>query len=114
MADQARAHGGALARSGSGLGAANGVVRPFDAQREAIGDRRYLGMYDARFHSTHRCAQAALKAGLAFVRACPVQCCAGLHFKPQELCHVVCTTFEPSGANENCLCRGALKMRSSQ
>lgn len=56
VADQARAHGGSLARSASGLGAVNGVVRPFDAQREAIGDRRYLGMYDARFHSTHRCA----------------------------------------------------------
>lgn len=27
-------------------------VRPFDAQRQAIGDRRYLGLYDARFHST--------------------------------------------------------------
>ena len=61
MAEQARAHGGALAGSASGLGAMNGVVRPFDAQREAIGDRRYLGSYDARFHSTHRCvgAQAA-------------------------------------------------------
>ena len=59
VADQARAHGGALARSASGLGAqATGVVRPFDAQRAAIGDRRYLGMYDARFHSTHWCAGA--------------------------------------------------------
>lgn len=27
-------------------------VRPFDAQRVSIGDRRYLGLYDARFHST--------------------------------------------------------------
>ncbi|KAK9805474.1 hypothetical protein WJX72_000323 [[Myrmecia] bisecta] len=26
--------------------------RPFDAQYAAIGDRRFLGMYDARFHST--------------------------------------------------------------
>jgi hypothetical protein len=29
-----------------------GVVRPFDAQRAAYTDRRLLGMYDARFHST--------------------------------------------------------------
>ena len=30
----------------------NADVRPFDAQRSAIGDRRYLGGFDARFHST--------------------------------------------------------------
>ena len=29
-------------------------VRPLDAQLAAIGDRRYLGMYDARFHSTNK------------------------------------------------------------
>ena len=32
-------------------------MRPFDAQRSAIGDRRYLGGFDARFHSTSQCAQ---------------------------------------------------------
>eukprot|EP00884_Botryococcus_braunii_P014525 jgi/Botrbrau1/23073/Bobra.0243s0014.1 len=32
--------------------AKKGVVRPFDAQRAAYTDRRLLGMYDARFHST--------------------------------------------------------------
>ena len=30
----------------------NPQIRPFDAQRAAIGDRRYLGGFDARFHST--------------------------------------------------------------
>ena len=29
-------------------------VRPLDAQLAALGDRRYLGMYDARFHSTNK------------------------------------------------------------
>lgn len=29
-------------------------VRPLHAQLAAIGDRRMLGMYDARFHSTNR------------------------------------------------------------
>ena len=28
-------------------------IKPFEIQRNAIGDRRYLGGYDARFHSTH-------------------------------------------------------------
>ena len=33
----------------------NGPINPFEAQRAAgIGDRRYLGKYDARFHSTNR------------------------------------------------------------
>lgn len=32
----------------------DGNLRPFDAQRAAIGDRRFLGGYDARFHSTNR------------------------------------------------------------
>ena len=35
-------------------------VRPLDAQLAAIGDRRYLGMYDARFHSTNKCAYCLL------------------------------------------------------
>ena len=29
-------------------------VKPFEVQRNAIGDRRYLGGYDARFHSTNK------------------------------------------------------------
>ena len=29
-------------------------LRPLDAQLAALGDRRYMGMYDARFHSTHK------------------------------------------------------------
>ena len=29
-------------------------VKPFEVQRKAIGDRRYLGGYDARFHSTNK------------------------------------------------------------
>lgn len=33
----------------------SGPINPFEAQRAAgIGDRRYLGKYDARFHSTNR------------------------------------------------------------
>lgn len=28
-------------------------IKPFEIQRNAIGDRRYLGGYDARFHSTN-------------------------------------------------------------
>ena len=31
----------------------NKDVKPFEVQRTAIGDRRYLGGYDARFHSTN-------------------------------------------------------------
>lgn len=31
----------------------NKDVKPFEVQRNAIGDRRYLGGYDARFHSTN-------------------------------------------------------------
>lgn len=30
------------------------LMRPLDAQLQALGDRRYMGMYDARFHSTHK------------------------------------------------------------
>lgn len=37
----------AAQRAGAGL-----PLSPFDAQRAAIGDRRYLGGFDARFHST--------------------------------------------------------------
>lgn len=33
----------------------NGSVRPFDAQKAALLDRRGRGMFDARFHSTSRC-----------------------------------------------------------
>ncbi|GLC44437.1 hypothetical protein PLESTB_000469800 [Pleodorina starrii] len=29
------------------------ALRPFDAQHIAFGDRRLMGLYDARFHSTH-------------------------------------------------------------
>lgn len=29
-------------------------IKPFEVQRTAIGDRRYLGGYDARFHSTNK------------------------------------------------------------
>ncbi|KAL3151110.1 hypothetical protein ABBQ38_012977 [Trebouxia sp. C0009 RCD-2024] len=29
-------------------------IKPFEVQRSAIGDRRYLGGYDARFHSTNK------------------------------------------------------------
>lgn len=29
-------------------------IKPFEVQRNAIGDRRYLGGYDARFHSTNK------------------------------------------------------------
>ena len=32
----------------------NKDVKPFEVQRNAIGDRRYLGGYDARFHSTNK------------------------------------------------------------
>lgn len=32
------------------------AVRPLEAQLAALGDRRYLGMYDARFHSTNKYA----------------------------------------------------------
>jgi len=31
----------------------NKDVQPFEVQRNAIGDRRYLGGYDARYHSTN-------------------------------------------------------------
>ena len=31
----------------------NKDVQPFEVQRSAIGDRRYLGGYDARYHSTN-------------------------------------------------------------
>lgn len=31
----------------------NKDIKPFEVQRNAIGDRRYLGGYDARFHSTN-------------------------------------------------------------
>lgn len=31
----------------------NKDIKPFEIQRNAIGDRRYLGGYDARFHSTN-------------------------------------------------------------
>ncbi|KAL0025571.1 hypothetical protein WJX79_002535 [Trebouxia sp. C0005] len=31
----------------------NKDVKPFEVQRNAIGDRRYLGGYDARYHSTN-------------------------------------------------------------
>jgi len=31
-------------------------VRPFDAQKAALLDRRAHGLFDARFHSTSRCA----------------------------------------------------------
>ena len=31
----------------------NRDIKPFEVQRNAIGDRRYLGGYDARFHSTN-------------------------------------------------------------
>ena len=34
-------------------------LRPFDAQLAAVGDRRAIGMYDARFHSTNWCAACA-------------------------------------------------------
>lgn len=33
----------------------NPNIRPFDAQRTAIGGRRFLGGFDARFHSTAAC-----------------------------------------------------------
>lgn len=62
VADQAR-----LTVNGVGAslnGSSNGIVRPFDAQRAAIGDRRYLGMYDARFHSTHWCVATSACCGL--------------------------------------------------
>lgn len=62
VADQAR-----LTANGVGAslyGSSNGIVRPFDAQRAAIGDRRYLGMYDARFHSTHWCVASSACCGL--------------------------------------------------
>ena len=62
VADQAR-----LTVNGMGVslnGSSNGVVRPYDAQRAAIGDRRYLGMYDARFHSTHWCVASSACCGL--------------------------------------------------
>ena len=32
----------------------NPDIKPFEVQRSAIGDRRYLGGYDARFHSTNK------------------------------------------------------------
>ena len=32
------------------------ALRPLEAQLAALGDRRYLGMYDARFHSTNKYA----------------------------------------------------------
>lgn len=39
--------------AGQSVATSSGSVRPFDAQRRAgYGDRRYLGLYDARFHST--------------------------------------------------------------
>lgn len=37
-------------------GARSAPVRPFEAQLAAAGDRRSLGLYDARFHSTNWCA----------------------------------------------------------
>lgn len=43
--------------------AKKGIVRPFDAQRAAYTDRRLLGMYDARFHSTHWCALVSSPSG---------------------------------------------------
>jgi hypothetical protein len=46
-------------------------VRPFDAQKAALLDRRAHGLFDARFHSTSRQAQHRLAgywAGI-FVRA---------------------------------------------
>lgn len=49
-------------------GPSGSSVRPFDAQRRAgYGDRRYLGLYDARFHSTasyvgHRCIYTLVHA----------------------------------------------------
>ena len=59
------AHGAAAPR--------NGFVRPYDAQRAAISDRRHLGMYDARFHSTHwRAALSLHRAGLG-LRACTLR-----------------------------------------
>lgn len=41
----------------------NPNIRPFDAQRTAIGDRRFLGGFDARFHSTASCVPAFLQHG---------------------------------------------------
>lgn len=61
------------------VGASNGVwnpnIRPFDAQRAAIGDRRYLGGFDARFHSTNSYAldlrhSAVAEAGFLSERNC--------------------------------------------
>ena len=44
-------------------------LRPFDAQLAAAGDRRAIGMYDARFHSTNWCARAGWRCPAG--SACP-------------------------------------------
>ena len=41
-------------------------VSPFEAQRTAMNDRRQLGMYDSRFHSTNPCALSSFP----FFRCC--------------------------------------------
>jgi len=73
---QAAAGDPARLHAGGAHGAAaprNGFVRPYDAQRAAISDRRHLGMYDARFHSTHwRAALSLHRAGLG-LRACTLR-----------------------------------------
>ena len=44
-----------IAESSEKTSSRGGPINPFEAQRAAgIGDRRYLGKYDARFHSTNR------------------------------------------------------------
>jgi len=73
---QAAAGDPARLHAGGAHGAAaprNGFVRPYDAQRAAISDRRHLGMYDARFHSTHwRAALSLHRVGVRF-RACTMR-----------------------------------------
>lgn len=51
--------------------AAPAVVRPFDAQRRAAyGDRRALGLFDARFHSTAGYGGTSGFKGGSWIREC--------------------------------------------
>lgn len=50
--------------AGQGNGAGGSAVRPFEAQLAAARDRRSIGLYDARFHSTNWCVSELTCAGV--------------------------------------------------
>ena len=47
--------------AGSQENGAGSAVRPFEAQLAAARDRRSIGLYDARFHSTNWCGSTGHK-----------------------------------------------------